>query len=393
MRLVFQVADALNEMNKDDPTYKVNFIPWIQKSANQPVSTPHRRPDGTIPGAAEVSANPALANNVTASYSNATAVEAAQDAYTKWEDLDKAKIKAFGENMFKMHKAAVEAGMFDFSEAMFLRYAMHQTWNITDQADSSGLTDTSPTWLYETVYFDATTWRTIDQGLSRLPHAFEPHVLNKTTLGASVSEMAWDSDAEKMTVSWRPTDDPYSPTRNATFDYTIVAVPFSVVRMWKLPSYTGLLTRAIATLNYQPSCKLALHFKTRFWEHLEHPIYGGCGSVNIPGISSVCFPSYKINSTGPGVILGSYSSGTYCKTFGSMTTDEHVAYVLRAMRETLGPKAYTEYTGNFDRKCWQNEQFQAGAWAAPLLYQQPLYIPAFFQTEKNTVFIGESCLP
>jgi hypothetical protein len=33
-KLVFQLADVLNEKNKDlDPWWKVNFIPWIQSNS------------------------------------------------------------------------------------------------------------------------------------------------------------------------------------------------------------------------------------------------------------------------------------------------------------------------------------------------------------------------
>lgn len=387
MRLVFQLADHMNMLNNNDPTYKVNFIPWIQASQNQPVPTPKRRFDGTIPGAAEVKANPSLASNVTASYSNATAVEAAETAYDNRVGLNKTQMAAFGRNVFKAHKWAVDRGLFDFSEAGYIRYVLHNTWNITDEADS--LSDVDPSWPYETVYFDATTWRTIDQGLSRLPHSFEPHILNRTLFGVSVSEMSWDPETEKMTVGYRP-GSPFDPnTTKMSFDYTVVAVPFTKVRLWRLPAFTSLMSRAIGTLNYEQSCKVALHYKSRFWEHLEHPIIGGCGSVNIPGIGSVCFPSYKLNASMPGVILASYQSGVPARSLGAMTEEQHVAYVQRAMVETLGPLAESEWTGNYDRICWENNEYQAGAWAAPTLAQQPLYLQAFFRTEMNTVFVGE----
>ena len=74
----------------------------------------------------------------------------------------------------------------------------------------------------------------------------------------------------------------------------------------------------ISTLNYQQSCKVALHYETRFWEAQENPIFGGCGSVDIPGIGSVCYPAYEINSTGPGVLLGSYISGTDARSVAAL---------------------------------------------------------------------------
>lgn len=256
-RLVFQLADHLNKLNGNDTDHHVNFIPWIQQSANQPANTAHRRPDGTIPGISELGANPSWNPNPASTYSNATAVDAAQAAYIEWVGLNQEKMREIGTNIFKAHKAAVEAGMFDFSEATYIRYKLHQTWNITDEADSSGLTDIDPSWAYDSVYFSATKWRTIDQGLSRLPHAFEPHVLNRTTFGAAVSGMSWNETTKKMTVTWRPNDDPFCrDTTKEAFDYTIVTVPLSKVRGWRLPAFSSLKSRAISTFNYAQSCKV-----------------------------------------------------------------------------------------------------------------------------------------
>ncbi|KAJ9622609.1 hypothetical protein H2203_006257 [Taxawa tesnikishii (nom. ined.)] len=386
-RLVFQLADELNKMNGNDSAYTVSFIPWIQSAANDPASTSKRRPDGTVPGRAEVAANPAYADNTTATYSNATAVEGAEEAYDNWLGLDQEKVAEFASNIFRAHKQAVEDGLFDYSESSYLRYKLRTDLNITDQVDSTS--DVSPAWPYESVYFGATTWRTIDQGLSRLPAAFGPQVLNRTRFQTSVQEMSWNATTRKMAVKFRPSNPFDMSPESVEFDYTIVAVPFSRVRLWRLPAYSSLLSRAISTLNYEQSCKVALHYKTRFWEHLDRPIIGGCGSSNIPGIGSICYPSYHLNSSGPGVILASYSSGTPARSLGALTETQHVALVQRAMIETHGSIAQEEFTGAYDRICWENNEFQAGAWCSPMVGQQELYLPAYFRTEMNTVFVGE----
>lgn len=116
---------------------------------------------------------------------------------------------------------------------------------------------------------------------------------------------------------------------------------------------------------------------------------GGCGSTDIPGISSICYPSYQINSTGPGVILGSYSSGVDARSLGSLSEIDHVALVQRAMIEVHGEVAEQQWTGLYDRICWELNEHQAGAWCAPLSGQQDLFLPAYFKTEKHTVFVGE----
>ena len=51
------------------------------------------------------------------------------------------------------------------------------------------------------------------------------------------------------------------------------------------------LTNAIRTLPSVPACKIALEYKTRFWEKFENPIYGGCSTTtDIPGFESICYP-------------------------------------------------------------------------------------------------------
>jgi monoamine oxidase len=48
-KMVFQLADVLNEMNADkDEKLQIEFITWIQKANNTPITTTARRPDGTF---------------------------------------------------------------------------------------------------------------------------------------------------------------------------------------------------------------------------------------------------------------------------------------------------------------------------------------------------------
>ncbi|KAF2215452.1 hypothetical protein CERZMDRAFT_94863 [Cercospora zeae-maydis SCOH1-5] len=386
-RMVFQLADELNKQNGNNSEYAVKFIPWIQSGANNPTSTSKRRPDGTVPGTAEVASNTAYSINSNSTYSNATAVAEAASAYNAWMGLNREAFRAIATNVYQAHKWSVENGYFHFSEAGYLNYALGLDANITDQVDD--IADNDASWAYDSVYFSATEWRTIDQGLSRLPHAFTPAVEGRIQYNTTVQGLSWNETTSKISVQYR-TKNLFSATpETQEFDYIVVAVPFSKVRLWRLPSYTNLLSRAIARLNYDPSCKVALHYKSRFWEHLPHPIFGGCGSTDIPQISSICYPSYKINSTGPGVLLGSYISGTGARSVGSMTVEQHVAHVQRAMVEVHGAIAAEEFTGSYDRICWEHEEFQAGAWCGPIVGQQDLYLPAYFHTEKHTVFVGE----
>ncbi|KAF1965834.1 hypothetical protein BU23DRAFT_336263 [Bimuria novae-zelandiae CBS 107.79] len=386
-KMVFQLADTLNKLNNDS-SLAVNFIPWYQSSPNTPASSNGiRLPNGRIPSSAQIKANSSLQAPALAG-SDPEAAEVAEEEYEKFIGVTPEWLRNTSMNIFKAHKQAVEDGMFQWSEAAYLKYYLNMSADTVDVV--AGSSDLGPVWgdLYDQVYFAATTWRTIDKGLESLPRAFYPLIKDRLTLGRKITGLKYSKDTDKISLTWR--DDPFSmETQSEEYDYAVVAVPFSKVRLWELPQYSSLLTRAIKNMNYQQVCKVALHYKTRFWEHQEAPILGGCGSVDIAGIGSVCYPSYKVNSSLPGVILASYQSGPLARPVAALSETDHIAYTQRAMVQVHGPIAAEQFTGNFNRQCWEFDEHQAGAWAKPYVGQQELYLPAYFNTEFKTVFIGE----
>jgi hypothetical protein len=363
-KMVFQLADVLNQLNGNASDLMVKFIPWIQSSPNVPAnSNGYRLPNGRIPSAAQLRANSSL------SFPSATSPDKQAQSHAA-EELEEfigvtpAVLRNISSNIYRAHKDAVEKGLFHWSEYAYLKYKLNVSDDLADYM--AGSTSNSPIWEYDTAYFGATTWRTIDKGLESLPRAFMPLVQDRLTLGRKITGLKYNNSTGKVAIEWR--DDPYAmKPQSEVYDYAVVAVPFSKVRLWSLPKYSSLLSRAINTMNYQQSCKVALHYKTRFWEKLSPPIIGGCGSTDIPGIGSVCYPAYKINSSLPGVILGSYSSGTPARSLAALSTEDHVALVQRAMVEVHGDIAAEQFTGAFDRQCWETDEHQSGAWGSQLL--------------------------
>jgi len=96
-------------------------------------------------------------------------------------------------------------------------------------------------------------------------------------------------------------------------------------------------------LGYLNACKVAIQFRTRFWEHLNPPIIGGCTTTDLPLIQRYCYPSYNLNGTGPGVLLASYNSASDADRSVSWTDDEHIEHVLEAMEEIHGPVVREQY--------------------------------------------------
>lgn len=189
----------------------------------------------------------------------------------------------------------------------YLKANLNDTDVVSDGSFDSSFWDS---W-YEGLYFSATTWATVDGGLSRIPASFHPLVDNYTTMGRKIERVGWDEETQQVSLQWRNN---YTETdfQTCAYDYTVVAVPFSVVKNWRLPSLMSTtMTNAINHMPYGQACKVALEFSTRFWEHLDNPIIGSCStSTDIPGIGSICYPSYNINGTGPATMLGKKLSST-----------------------------------------------------------------------------------
>ncbi|KAJ9091829.1 hypothetical protein QFC19_008943 [Naganishia cerealis] len=382
-KLVFQVADVLNEMNKGkDPALQVNFVPWIQSNPNTYNYVEGlRNADGTVPRRSQYAKLRANTTTGATAVESSEKQEAAEEALEHFIDYE-GNYELSAKNIFKAHKQAIEEGLHSFSELQFLR-SQGLGWN-----ETSAVGGTGTLWddIYDGVYFSATSWKTIDKGLTRLAEAFHPVVDGKITYGRRVNKLSYDESTKKTSVHWW--DQATSKTEKKTYDKTIVAVPFSVARLWRLPKFNPVITEAITGLGYSYACKVALLYKTRFWEHIENPIFGGCSSTDLPGIGSICYPAYNINGTGPGAMLASYATPTG-PSLQSLSEADHVGMVVEAMNEIHGEIAAKEYTGEYDRICWGLDPHQAGSWASPYAGQHERYMPEYHTTHLNHIFVGE----
>lgn len=387
-QLVFQLAAEMNELNGHDANWSVDFIPWYQSNGNGLYYHNGIKLDNGLPPTVDqVAANASL--SVQTVYEAST--QALQDKVGAVTSGDEFYAK-MATNMFEAHREFIDNGLGldgmpgdQWSEFAYMVNYLHANLNDTDVIAGTAEGDSFWDKWYDGLYFSAATWKTINGGLSRLPASFHPLVDNYTTMGRKIERVQFDETTEQVTLQWRNN---YTDTtfQDATYDYAVVAVPFSVLKNWRLPSTLGLtITNAISKMEYTAACKVALEFETRFWEHLDNPIYGSCStSTDIPGIGSICYPSYNINGTGPATMLGSYISGSqWGERWASASEEEHMEYVLQAMVEIHGEVVAEQFTGNYNRRCWILDPLESASWASPSIGQHQLYLPEYFKTHNN----------
>ncbi|KAK4446777.1 putative L-amino-acid oxidase [Podospora aff. communis PSN243] len=248
-------------------------------------------------------------------------------------------------NMFKAHRKWLD------SEYAFSSNDPHKTRNPKLAASQFRGRGASSLWdkLCETVYLNSTTWTTIDGGMSRLPLSFHPLVDDSTTFNRHIDRVNYSPDSKTVTLESKGSNCTL-PKVNSTHDYAIIT------------------------------------------ERSPRPVFGSCWAPGpkSPGIGTVCYPSYNINGTGKAAVLASYiSDPIWSAHWATKSEQEHVAYVLNAMVGHHGNIARRQYTGKHSRVCWSVDPLEGAGWADPTAEQQRKYLPEYFKTHNNIIFVGE----
>lgn len=401
-QMTFQLAETLNEMNDNDPKWKINFIPWIQHHPNELIALgTSRLPDGRIPTRAEIAADSHLGKPPPLISSEYNQTKAKMNQILKNESV----LKEIQRDIWRVHKQAMDDGLDDWSQQAMMRHVFEADENVADaiwtttdydvfwdeMVHNSNLgLDGSPDSLGET------EWKCVDGGFNRLSDAFIPHVSDRLVLGRKIRKLEsvqGDDGRTRTRLSW------YSNSSNRAYeskeyDYTIMTAPFTMTRLMDLPQFSSVLSRAIseAGLRFKSACKVSLLFSERFWEKGERPIFGGYSMPSSAPVGALYYPVYGINESRPGLITH-YRGGDWSDRFVSLSDAEHVEMVLDATASLHGEQARELYTGDYVRLCWLQDEHTATSWCRPDVEQHRLYIPAYHRTEHNTIFIGEHTAP
>ncbi|KAJ2997806.1 hypothetical protein NUW58_g534 [Xylaria curta] len=388
-QIVFQLAAEMNKINNGDRNLSIDFIPWIQSNENGFYYHDGIKLDtGLPPTMKQVADNTSLSISLPLDESTKN-TQAKYNAIIRNETM----MRAIADNMHRAHKDFLVNGLDGLDGDIWSEYAYFVNYlgaSLNDTNFVTGGYDASTFWhaMYEGLYFGATTWKTIDGGLNRLPLSFHPLVDNNTHLDTMIERIQWLEDSQKLNLQWRCnyTDRVF---QNATFDYAVMAIPPPQLRKMRLPTLPATIRGAIDGLPFSSACKVALEYKTRFWEHYDPPIIGGQTSTDIPGIGSINYPSYCLNCTGPASLLASYASSDLAELWVSVPEEEHVQYVVDAMAEIHGEVAREQWTGKYARRCWRQDKYESGSWTSPIVGQHQLFLPEFFKTYSNMIFVGE----
>jgi monoamine oxidase len=220
-------------------------------------------------------------------------------------------------------------------------------------------------------------------GMDRLPHAFYTRLRSRVRLGAHVS--AVEQDADRVTVHFRT---PGGGTGSVQGDECICTVPFGVLRHIDFrPALSRGKYRAIRELNYNPSTKILLQVRRRFWE--EQGIVGGVTVTDLP-IRRIVYPSHPPADGDPrGVLLASYTWGQDAARWGALSPDERIERAIHDVAK-IHPEIVAECEGGTSYS-WYDDPFAVGAFALFEPGQETALHPHIVRPEGRVHFAGEHC--
>ena len=147
MKLTFQLADVMNQLNQGHVNFTVNFIPWIQNDPNGLYyHNGIKKPNGLPPTITEVKSNQNLTAQIPVDPLVTEVTNAVNDIA-----CNPTIMAAAAENVFTAHKAWLDSGLGglggdDWSEFAYFHNHLKYSLNITDQAIAASETSGDSFW-------------------------------------------------------------------------------------------------------------------------------------------------------------------------------------------------------------------------------------------------------
>lgn len=237
---------------------------------------------------------------------------------------------------------------------------------------------------------------TLKDGMEQLPEAFvqpgEPLNLGEDLeFGVIVRSVEWKRGSDDVGYNSRssyPVRISARQTRTGNelhfeADAVILTLPLNIMRQVEFhPPLPQPVNDAIAGIVYQPSTKIFLGFRERFWQDTEFPVKdGGITKTNLP-ISQIVYPRER-HDTNRGVLL-LYTWNKEALLFGSQPEDEAITEALREVqmvyqglfKDGKHPSKVTDYFEAGAIQCWYNDSAAEGAYVQlrPYSYMDHLRI-------------------
>ncbi|MCL6617165.1 MAG: FAD-dependent oxidoreductase, partial [Anoxybacillus ayderensis] len=138
-------------------------------------------------------------------------------------------------------------------------------------------------------------------------------------------------------------------------------------------------------LHYVGSTKTGIQFKHRFWE--KEGMFGGRTISDLP-ITYTQYPSHGLGSSGPGVVLASYTWEDDTIPWDSLSDENRLEYTLKNLAVIHGQQVYHEFETGISHS-WVRYPYSGGAFTMFKPEQVTELSPYIGSPEGRVYFAGE----
>ncbi|WP_051529961.1 flavin monoamine oxidase family protein [Anoxybacteroides tepidamans] len=196
----------------------------------------------------------------------------------------------------------------------------------------------------------------ITGGNDQLPKAFVNQLKDNILYGQKVRKIQQHNNQVTVHSVHTKILEPFQ----ITGDLVIVTIPFSILQFVEIEprdSFSQNKWKAIRELHYVGSTKTGIQFKNRFWE--KEGLFGGQMVTDLP-IKYSQFPSHGFGTSGPGVILASYTWEDDTIPWDSLRDEDRLEYTLRNLAVIFGRQVYREFATGLSHS-WVRYPYSGGA--------------------------------
>ena len=192
-------------------------------------------------------------------------------------------------------------------------------------------------------------------GMDMIGKGFARQVNDLITYNAKVTKLAQDDKG--VVATWQ--DQATGATHEAKADWCVCTIPLSVLN--QIDVQVGpKMKAAIGAVPYNPSVKIGLEFRRRFWEEDDH-IYGG-HSFTDQDIALISYPNFDYFQDKPAVVLGAFASGAGGYALSGMTPEKRIETAL-AQGAVFHPESYRKEYMNGVAFAWSRAPWILGCCA------------------------------
>ncbi|XP_070592800.1 L-amino-acid oxidase-like [Erythrolamprus reginae] len=222
----------------------------------------------------------------------------------------------------------------------------------------------------------------ITGGFDQLPQSFFKEMARIVHFNCTVEKIFRTGNKVRVFYKW------FSRSSSLAADYVIVTAAARATRLIKfVPPLSVPKTRALRSMSYASSTKIALVCTEKFWE--KDGIHGGRSITDLPS-RIIYYPNHD-SPHGIGVLLASYTWYSDSDFYMTLSDEKCADVVMDDLVEIhqVSKEYLKSICGKHVVQKWSLDQYSKGAFSTYTPYQFTHYSQLLAQNEGRIFFAGE----